>query len=90
MWLGKLVADGLAFPASAARSPGALYSSLMGRTEAFVLPVDSCLLKRLRKTSVACENEGGEEEEEEKKRGVDKRQTPLAITVVSYWLLYCL
>lgn len=60
------------FPRICPRRPGALYSSLMGRTEAFVLPVDSCLLKRLRKTSVACKKERGERREKEKKKEMTK------------------
>lgn len=56
--------------ASAVCRLGALYCSLLGKTEPFFLPVDSCLLEQLRKTSVACEKGGGGRERE---RGGNKK-----------------
>lgn len=61
--------------ASAVCRLGALYCSLLGKTEPFFLPVDSCLLERLRKTSVACKGEWEKKRERkrEKERGGNKK-----------------
>lgn len=75
--------------ASAVCRLGALYSSLLGKTEPFFLPVDSCLLERLRKTSVACkgERQGKGEREGEKKIWQKHWQTALALNVPAHCLL---
>lgn len=61
--------------ASAVCRLGALYSSLLGKTEPFFLPVDSCLLERLRKTSVACKGERQGKGERERKKKLTKALT---------------
>ena len=58
--------------ASAVCRLGALYSSLLGKTEPFFLPVDSCLLERLRKTSVACKGERQGKGERGREKKIDK------------------